>query len=121
MTTLDRLLLALTACALWGLLLGDFLASPPAQAEAARAPDRYMSEILHEIVVQARAGQAARVVDGYDELEARLEAVLSRAVPEASRESGGISSQELRAVLASCRLFGTVTGRGGRLDARLTC
>lgn len=121
MTRFDRTLLAAAACALWILALGELLPGPGAQAQGARPADRFMSEIIHDIVTRARAGEAVALEDGYDELEGRVQAIVTRVVQTIPQGQSGLSRQEIRAALTSCRLTGTVSARAGRLDARLTC
>ena len=121
MKAIERTFYAVTATAVWILLLGNLVAWPDAQAQSIQAPDRLMSEILHEIVAKASSGEALGDSDGYDQLEARLQAVMARVVQAIPRGEAGSSSQDIRQILNGCRLTGTVTGQVGRLDARLSC
>lgn len=121
MTAIERTFYAVTAAAVWILLLGDLVALPGAQAQSTRTPDRLMSEVMHEIVTRAAKGETLQDSGGYDALEARLQAVMTRVVQELPRSEAGASSQDIRQVLNGCRLIGSVAGQAGRLDARLSC
>ena len=128
MTPIERILLAATACTFWILLLGDRLGAPAADAQTLQRPDRQMSEILHELVAQAARGEQPRRQEGYDEIESRLQTVLSRALQTMprqdggqARQGGGLTRQEIKSTLNSCRLVGTLSGVSGRVDARLSC
>lgn len=121
MSLFERVIFTMIACALWVLVLGDLVIAPAARAQTANVPDRTMSQILHEVVAGAIAGEEPGRLDGDDELEVRLRAILSRVVPAAPQTERRISKQEIRSALASCRVVGTVNGHTGRLDARLSC
>ena len=121
MSSLDRVIFALIACALWVLVLGDLIKAPTASAQATKAADRQMSLILQEIVAKAIAGEAPSRSEGYDELESRLRTILSRTVQAGPQTEVRISRQDIRAAFASCRIVGTLHTHRGHLNARLSC
>ncbi len=123
MTSFERLFYAVTACALWAVVISDLVELPGAQAQAqsVRPADRFMSELLYEIAAKAGRGEALGDLKGYDELEARLQGILSRVVQSMPQSDGGVSRQEIRSALTSCRLIGTISRQAGHLDARLSC
>lgn len=121
MSLFERVIFAMIACALWVLVLGDLVDLPSARAQTANVPDRTMSQLLHEVVAKAIAREEPGRLDGDDELEARLRAILSRLVQATPQTESRITKQEIRSALASCRILGTVSGHTGRLDARLSC
>ena len=121
MTTIERAMLAVIGLTTMIQVFCDLVDLPGARAESPKEPDRYMSQIMHEIVAQAVSGGTTKDLDGYDELEVRLEAILSRVVQAIPRAENGVSSQEIRSALSSCRLVGTLVGQTGRLDARMSC
>ena len=121
MTRFERLFYAATACALWAAIIGDLAALPGAQAQSVRPPDRFMSEVLYEIAAKAGRGEALGDLKGYDELEARLQGILTRVVQSMPPSDGRVTRQEIRSALNSCRLIGTISRQAGHLDARLSC
>ena len=121
MSTLDRVILASIACALWALVLGQLAGPPAARAQNAGVSNRGISLILHEIVAKAAAGEGLESTNGYDELEGRLRAILPRSAQPAPQSDVRISRQDLRSAFAACRIVGTVLGQSGQLNARLSC
>ena len=121
MATLDRVILASIACALWALVLGQWVSTPAAQAQTAGAASRGMSLILHEIVAKAAAGEELETTNGYDELEGRLRAILARSIQPAPQTEIGITRQDLRSAFSACKIVGTLRGHSGHLNARLRC
>ena len=77
MTTIERIVFTVTVCAVWILILGNLVDLPRVHAESTKTPDRYMSQILHELVSRAVNGQEPDRLEGYDELETRLKTILS--------------------------------------------
>ncbi len=121
MSIIDRAIFAIIGCALWILILGQLVDLPGARAQTAKVSDRYMSQILHEIVAKAITGEEPSRFEGYDELEVRLRAILSRVVQAIPQTETRISRQEIRSALTSCRIVGTLSRHTGHLDARLNC
>ena len=121
MSTLDRVILASIACALWALVLGQLTAPPAAQAQTAGVSNRGMSLILHEIVAKAAAGEEPDSANGYDEFEGRLRAILSREAQPATQSEVRITRQDIRSAFSACRIVGTLRGHSGHLNARLSC
>ena len=121
MTAIERLLFAMIGLTGWFLVLCDDVGLPDARAETAKPPNRYIRQILHDIVASAAAGQEPSRLDGYDELETRLQALLSREIRSIPQTQAGLSRQDIRLALNSCRIVGTLTGPTGHLNARLSC
>ena len=92
MTIIERIVFATTVCAVWIVIIGDLVDLTGVRAETAKAPDRHMSLILHDLVTTSIKHAFSKGKKGSIRLS--LEALGNEAILTYSDSGPGLSKKQ---------------------------